>query len=162
MQNIDLPQVEFFSSFPNQNLCSSCLPHMCCVLPPWRNHPHTILRRPRYLHSELNHFCIPESGMCRQSAVCKPLTHRMWQWRNTTLSSLYHAIAIIVLSIFLHTRQFIMRVTYHDTVLIYHFKVSWLLFSPPGLTFTILRSAHTVYVFCVDLRTNSDYFTVHH
>jgi len=26
----------------------------------------------------------------------------------------------------------------------------------------IIRSAHTVYVFCVDLRTNSDYFTVQH
>jgi hypothetical protein len=24
----------------------------------------------------------------------------------------------------------------------------------------ILRSAHTVYVFCVDLRTNSDYFPI--
>ena len=25
----------------------------------------------------------------------------------------------------------------------------------------ILRSAHTVYLFCVDLRTNSDYFSIH-
>jgi hypothetical protein len=28
--------------------------------------------------------------------------------------------------------------------------------------YIILHSAHTVYVFCVDLRTNSDYFPVQH
>ena len=36
--------------------------------------------------------------------------------------------------------------------------------STASLTFTILRSAHTVFlcVFCVDLRTNSDYFPIQH
>jgi len=40
----------------------------------------------------------------------------------------------------------------------------WLLYVPPGLTFTILRSAHThcIYVFCVDLTTNSHYFPIQH
>jgi len=28
--------------------------------------------------------------------------------------------------------------------------------------YTILRSAHTLYVFCVDLRRNSDYFPTQH
>ena len=34
---------------------------------------------------------------------------------------------------------------------------------PPGLTFTNSTfCAHSVYMFCVDLRTNSDYFPIQH
>jgi len=45
------------------------------------------------------------------------------------------------------------------------FKAKWLLYVPPGLTlkkkFYILPT-HCIYVFCVDLRTNSDYFSIQH
>jgi len=33
---------------------------------------------------------------------------------------------------------------------------------PSAVTLKYSPSAHTVYVFCVDLRTNSDYFSIQH
>jgi hypothetical protein len=41
------------------------------------------------------------------------------------------------------------------------FKARWSLYVPPGLTFYVLPT-QCVYVFCVDLRTNSDYFPIQH
>jgi hypothetical protein len=40
----------------------------------------------------------------------------------------------------------------------------WLLYVPPGLTFKqfYVLPTQCIYVFCVDLRTKSDYFTVQH
>jgi hypothetical protein len=43
------------------------------------------------------------------------------------------------------------------------FKARWLLCVPPGLTSSNPTFCpHCIYVFCVDLRTNSDYFPIHH
>jgi hypothetical protein len=58
---------------------------------------------------------------------------------------------------------------WEQTAIISLYSINWLVgfYNWDGVcllrgTFYILRSAHTVYfyVFCVDLRTNSDYFTV--
>jgi len=43
------------------------------------------------------------------------------------------------------------------------FKTSELLHEPPALTFIIYAFCpQYIYVFCVDLRTNSDYFSIQH
>jgi hypothetical protein len=40
-------------------------------------------------------------------------------------------------------------------------KAQWLLYVPPCLTFNNSTFCpHSVFMFCVDLRTNSEYFTV--
>ena len=43
-------------------------------------------------------------------------------------------------------------------------KAQWLLDEPPGLTFhnSTFCPASVFYVFCMDLRSNSDYLPVHH
>jgi hypothetical protein len=58
------------------------------------------------------------------------------------------------------------------TFLFNHFKGRWALYGPHSGHYTdrniynsaIVRSAHTqcIYMFCVDLRTNSDYFPIQH
>jgi hypothetical protein len=44
------------------------------------------------------------------------------------------------------------------------FKAQWLLYVPPGLTFnnSTFCPNSVIYVFYVDLRTNSDYFPIQH
>jgi len=45
------------------------------------------------------------------------------------------------------------------------FKVRWLLYTPPGLTFKkkfYVLPTQCIYVFCMDLITNSDYFSTQH
>jgi hypothetical protein len=43
-------------------------------------------------------------------------------------------------------------------------KAQWLLYVPPGLTLqkSYVLPTQCIYAFCVDLRTNSDYFPIQH
>ena len=62
--------------------------------------------------------------------------------------------------------------TWEQTAIISLYSINWLVCITEtecvycavrtGSIYIILRSAHTVFVFCVDLRTNSDYFPVLH
>jgi hypothetical protein len=36
------------------------------------------------------------------------------------------------------------------------------LYIPPGLTLKILRGVHVAFVFCMDLRTNSNFYLIKH
>ena len=48
-------------------------------------------------------------------------------------------------------------------ITLYLLKPSWLLYVPPGLNTNSTFCPHSViYVFCVDLRTNNDYFPIQH
>ena len=51
---------------------------------------------------------------------------------------------------------------YGIKLLIQPFDVHWSLYIAPTASFTIPRSAQCIYVFCVDLRTNRDYFPIQH
>ena len=50
----------------------------------------------------------------------------------------------------------------HMFVRLRSFDFKWSLYVPPGLTLKIPLSVHTVSLFCMDLRTNSDYFPIQH
>jgi hypothetical protein len=52
---------------------------------------------------------------------------------------------------------------WEQTAIISLYSINWLIFiTKTECVYCAVRYAHTVYVFCVDLRTNTDYFTVQH
>ena len=84
----------------------------------------------------------------------------VWIWEQTAIISLYS----INLIVFIAETVCLLRGT--EWIFIYNshvFKAQWSLYVPSGLTFSKPTFyPHSIYVFCVDLRTNSVYFPIQH